>query len=148
MHRCTGNRSLQLSLIARSSLSSDLSDNSIGAEAVDPGCSCVRCALDGRASIRLWSDGACGQECEQDEGENRVRPAVAQDAVGIDDVAQSMCKDPCSGFIPPRIQERRSEQWETTTSLVEAMGRTGSWLCVAAARVGGQSKCDGSAIGL
>jgi ribosomal protein S18 acetylase RimI-like enzyme len=60
-----------------------------------------------------------------------VRLAVAQDAVGIANVAQRTWKDTYAGIILPETQERFLGRWYTPAVLEEAIGRSESWLYVA-----------------
>ena len=60
-----------------------------------------------------------------------VRLAVAQDAVGIGNVARRTWEDTYGGSILPQNQERFLAQWYAPAALEEAMERSGSWFYVA-----------------
>lgn len=60
-----------------------------------------------------------------------VRLAVAQDAVGIGNVAQRTWNDTYVGIILPENQERLLGRWYTPAALEEAIGQSESWFYVA-----------------
>jgi ribosomal protein S18 acetylase RimI-like enzyme len=60
-----------------------------------------------------------------------VRFAVAQDAVGIRNVAHRTWNDTYVGIILPETQERFLGRWYAPAALEEAIGRSESWFYVA-----------------
>jgi hypothetical protein len=64
-------------------------------------------------------------------GGAELRLAVAQDAVGIGDVARRTWKDTYGGISLPQNQERFLAQWYAPAALQEALARSGSWFYVA-----------------
>jgi ribosomal protein S18 acetylase RimI-like enzyme len=60
-----------------------------------------------------------------------VRLAVAQDAVGIGNVAQRTWNDTYVGILLPETQERFLGRWYTPAALEEAIGQSESWFYVA-----------------
>jgi ribosomal protein S18 acetylase RimI-like enzyme len=62
-----------------------------------------------------------------------IRLAVAQDVVGIGNVARRTWKDTYTGIILPENQKRFLERWYTPAALEKAIGQDNSWFYVAVA---------------
>ena len=65
------------------------------------------------------------------EAKADVRLAVAQDAVGIGNVARRTWNDAYAGIILPENQERLLGRWYAPAALEEAIGQSESWFYVA-----------------
>ena len=65
------------------------------------------------------------------EAKADVRLAVAQDAVGIVNVARRTWKDAYAGIILPENQELLLGRWYAPAALEEAIGQSESWFYVA-----------------